>query len=243
MNEVFIVTSRDDLRCIRSHTVVVLPIGFRMGDDEVVAELARELETHTSLKTLVFGGSNVGGVGAVAIVNSLRSSISLTRLFLTGCCRTDRNAVGDEGAAAVANLLPGNKTLQELRLNKNNIGNEGTIALANALKMNSTLVSLSLELNRIGVEGANAILDAVTPTRNVTRYNSTLRKIFLCGNEDIPMKLEKKIYSTVQTNRRRHADGSFRLTRLYILVQSYVEYRASPLATSFWCHACGRNNE
>jgi Ran GTPase-activating protein (RanGAP) involved in mRNA processing and transport len=242
MNEEFIVTSREDFRCIRLHTAVRLPMCFCIGNEGAIA-IAREIEKHSSLTDLVFCGNNIGDEGAMAIANALKDKTTLTRLGLTRNRFYRGNTLTDVGAIATAELLRGNNTLRELWLSENNIGNEGAVALANVLKMNSTLMTLSLGSNQIGEEGANAILRAVTPTRNMTKYNSILGTIFLQGNKDIPKKLEAKIYATIQANRRRHINGAFRLSRVYILVHAYVEYRASPLATSFWYHACGRNNE
>ena len=85
------------------------------------------------------------------------------------------NAVGDEGATALASMLTVNKTLQALYLSDNAIGDEGATALASMLTVNKTLQTLYLGLNDIGVEGATALASMLT-------VNKTLQELNLSDN-------------------------------------------------------------
>ena len=59
------------------------------------------------------------------------------------------NAIGDEGAAALAKALRINLTLQTLRLDHNDIGDKGATSLCEGLKSNPTLQTLCLCGNNI----------------------------------------------------------------------------------------------
>ena len=54
-----------------------------------------------------------------------------------------RNAIGDTGAADLADALKSNKTLTKLNLDGNYIGDTSATSLADALESNKTLPKLS----------------------------------------------------------------------------------------------------
>ncbi|OQR94553.1 hypothetical protein ACHHYP_01137 [Achlya hypogyna] len=64
-----------------------------------------------------------------------------------GCCQVlnlCRNALGDDGAVSIAQLLTRNASITKVDLSCNGIGDRGALALAEMLVGNSTLVSLNL---------------------------------------------------------------------------------------------------
>jgi len=63
------------------------------------------------------------------------------------------NGFGDVGAAACAEMLKENKTLEELILSNNRIRMEGSVALAGAVSENSTLKVLRLQYNELSDDG------------------------------------------------------------------------------------------
>jgi hypothetical protein len=91
---------------------------------------------------------------------------SLTILSMPG------NAIGDEGAAALATALEKNITLRDIYLESNGIGNEGAAALAVSLQVNTSLTSIGLY--------SNAIDDAKRNSVNaLAARNKRFRKMFL----------------------------------------------------------------
>ena len=85
------------------------------------------------------------------------------------------NKIGDEGAAAIAKALRGNKVLTDLNLRLNNIGDKGAAALGKALEVNGVLTNLDLWNNNIGDEGATALASAL-------RVNAVLKTLDLYAN-------------------------------------------------------------
>ena len=83
--------------------------------------------------------------------------------------------IGDEGAAAIAKALRGNKVLTDLNLRLNNIGDKGAAALGKALEVNGVLTNLDLWNNNIGDEGAKALASAL-------RVNAVLKTLDLYAN-------------------------------------------------------------
>ena len=63
------------------------------------------------------------------------------------------NAIGDDGAKAIAEALKVTAVLTELSLYRNNIGDDGAKAIAEALKVNAVLTKLDLEYNNMGDAG------------------------------------------------------------------------------------------
>ncbi|KAJ4454125.1 putative NOD3 protein [Paratrimastix pyriformis] len=110
------------------------------------------------------------------------------------------NRFGDEGARAIANVLPQNRTLRELYIHGNAISDDGALAFAAALPRNETLqvvsclstqhapssfllpdlddgdMQLSIGMNLIGDKGACALA-------HVLNMNGTLSELHLEENQ------------------------------------------------------------
>ena len=88
-----------------------------------------------------------------AVAALRRHDTTLTDLELA------ERAIGDDGAAALADAVKVSATLTSLTLVCNSIGDAGAAALADAVKVSATLTTLSL--------GSNSISDAATEAASV----------------------------------------------------------------------------
>ena len=77
----------------------------------------------------------------------------------------------DEGAAAIARALHGNRVLKSLNLRGNKIRDEGAAAIGEALRGNGVLTDLNLYNNNIGPEGGVAIGKALAVNGVLTNLN------------------------------------------------------------------------
>ena len=71
------------------------------------------------------------------------------------------NAVDADGAAALADALASSTSLKILNLSDNYIGAAGALSLASALRQNQSLVELRARANELGDEGVGAICEAL----------------------------------------------------------------------------------
>ena len=86
---------------------------------------------------------------------------SLTALSL------GQNAIGADGASAIANALYRNDSLRTLKLEGNGVGEQGGRALSDALRINETLACLDLSRNGIGDEGASELAECLKESRTL----------------------------------------------------------------------------
>ena len=121
--------------------------------------------------------NDIGATVFASLLHKQHSALSpiatLTKLNLSKC------AIGDEGAAAIAESLKGwqlHVGLKELNLCINNIADLGAVAIANALKENKVLSLLNLINNCIRLDGGRAFC------RTLEAYNDTLNEFTLDGN-------------------------------------------------------------
>ena len=95
------------------------------------------------------------------------------------CLQLDlsRNAVGPEGAKAIADALRVNAPLTLLNLGGNKVGDDGATAIAQAVKSNTTckLAELGLNNNGIGTAGAEALADMLSVSASLTTVNTRSR--------------------------------------------------------------------
>jgi Ran GTPase-activating protein (RanGAP) involved in mRNA processing and transport len=101
----------------------------------------------------------------VSTLDALKVDTSVTSIYLSG------NAIGDEGASALADALMVNTSVTSIDLSSNQISDMGASALADALKVNRLVTSINLAGNGIGAEGAFALADALKENTSVTTIN------------------------------------------------------------------------
>ena len=77
-----------------------------------------------------------------------------------------RNAIGDEGTAALSEALKSNNTLETLVLTSNNIRAAGAQSLADMLQVNRALTALDVQGNKLG-DGSGALADAVSESQQI----------------------------------------------------------------------------
>jgi Ran GTPase-activating protein (RanGAP) involved in mRNA processing and transport len=199
------------------HDETKLDVSYKKIGAEQAKQLAKELATNTTLKSLALHANCIGDDGAAAIAIALQASTSLEALNL------GYNGICDVGMTAIAQTLTLNNSLKELRLGGNMIGtsglrslafalkvntglttlsifncsidDKGAAILADVLKSNTTLATLYLFINKIGDVGAQAILDILV------EYNTTLTNLDLDGNANISPTLFSAIKRMVAANK------------------------------------------
>eukprot|EP01104_Vermistella_antarctica_P020132 TRINITY_DN840_c0_g1_i1.p1 TRINITY_DN840_c0_g1~~TRINITY_DN840_c0_g1_i1.p1 ORF type:complete len:1486 (-),score=419.48 TRINITY_DN840_c0_g1_i1:95-4552(-) len=143
--------------------------GNSIGDDGAIAILkAVAKNKHLPLYRLDMQLNDLGS-GVVKIIDPIFQETAISHLNLSF------NRLGDEGARAVASILPRTPFLHALLLEGNGITFEGANLLANALIHNKSLAALSLANNRIENKGAIAFA-------RVLEVNNTLSTLLLSGN-------------------------------------------------------------
>ncbi|MBU4269368.1 hypothetical protein KKE07_00635, partial [Candidatus Dependentiae bacterium] len=199
-------------------TLTILSFSFYLHDftmtKERIIELAKVLETNTSLTNLLYlAGNNIGPEGAFALAKALETNKSLTNLYLssnnigpTGAIALAKalekntslttldlyyNSIGPEGDFALAKALETNKSLTTLELSNNNLGNKGDFALAKALETNKSLTNLYLSCNNIGPTGAIAFAKALEINKSLTTLDLAVNNIGPAGAIALAKALEK----------------------------------------------------
>ena len=106
-------------------------------------------------------------------ITSLEEFLGLTESKKNEVTKIDLSgqSIGDARAAALAEVLKGNKSVTIIDLSGNNIGDTGAAAIAEALRVNKTVTSVNLFYNDIGDTGAAAIADALRVNETVTRVD------------------------------------------------------------------------
>lgn len=107
--------------------------------------------------SLAYRDNRVGSGGVSVLFESLAQNPSLTRVQL------NENQIGDQGAEALAMVLPSMTTFCfDLWLIHNRLGNKGAAALADALSSCAALTGLFLGGNEIGDQGAAAFAQVLS---------------------------------------------------------------------------------
>jgi Leucine Rich repeat len=156
------------------------------GGDEVVewrAELD-EVVQWGGQEVLDLMNMSIGDTGAVEVAEKLGGGSNKVRgLYLSN------NGISDVGAAAIAELLRGDKIVEDVTLAWNDIGADGMAALADALRHNTTLRDLKVFGNR-GVDperGTEAEVAAgVESLLAAIAVNTTLERVVV--NDFSPQK-------------------------------------------------------
>ena len=148
----------------------ILDLSGNRFTSQGAAILATHLAKSASLKMLDLSFNRLSDSGLRPLVDILSRNppLSLRKLFL------NKNAISNDGARSLANLLQTNQTLEELWLSDNEIGNAGVQHLTHVLAYcNKTLKVLVLSSNIFITDSSiNPIVKALT-------YNQTLEKLFL----------------------------------------------------------------
>ncbi len=108
-----------------------------------------------SLRELYAGGCKLGPRGIASLLAPGFRALTILRI--------SDNALGDLGAAAVAQFLlhHGGRTLEELWMYRNEIKEAGALELAKGLTGSYTLLSIDVNGNLFGPSGTVALLDAL----------------------------------------------------------------------------------
>ncbi|KAL8175282.1 UNVERIFIED_CONTAM: hypothetical protein K2H54_018005 [Gekko kuhli] len=101
------------------------------------------------------------------------------------------NEIGDEGAAALSNVLPGLRSLEMLNLSQNKITNLGAEKLANALPSLPSLKTLSVYNNSIGDAGAEDFAKVLPELTSLRVLNVQCNKITAAGAQRLTDSLRK----------------------------------------------------
>jgi Ran GTPase-activating protein (RanGAP) involved in mRNA processing and transport len=132
-------------------------------------QLAKDLATNTTLKTLQLRWNEFGDEGTIALAGALGVNKTLAALSLYD------NEIGDAGMAALADALMRNDSLKEFSSGGNSFSSVAWTSLANALKINTGLTTLFVYDNSIDAEGVTILADAL-------KVNKTLQYLDLRNN-------------------------------------------------------------
>lgn len=120
------------------------------GGAQCLAELLRT--PATTLQVLQLHGNYFGAAGVAAICEAVKTNKELLRLTI------GNNHATDDAAHAIAAMLEGNYTLEELDLRLNSLTAVGVKTIAQqGLAKNTSLRSLTLSGNQVGPVGANEL--------------------------------------------------------------------------------------
>lgn len=122
----------------------------------------------TSIETLNLASCGLTHEGIKVLCNYMKTNTTITDLLVWG------NAIGDEGARHIADMLRVNKTLQSLNLsNYTSIGPEGLRHLAEGLAANDTLNSLILFFNYFEDGHLQSLFQGLYTNRGLETINLT----------------------------------------------------------------------
>ena len=148
--------------------------GLEMGVEHIIATTIRRC---TNLRKIMLTDSNISYEQLLAIVEAVRGHHSLEQLYLYG------NGIGNAGCIAIATLLSDpNSNINHINLGRNAIDNEGATILANVLANNTKLRNLYMYHNPIdqGTEDAFArILCNKSSIKQIYSSNHTLKELSL----------------------------------------------------------------
>jgi hypothetical protein len=81
----------------------------------------------------------------------------------------DMNAIGSNGASAIADALKVNSSLINLLIQHNGIGDKGALAFVDALKVNTSVTKIDLEGNEISATGKLTVENLLERNRRFRR--------------------------------------------------------------------------
>ncbi|XP_060116635.1 MHC class II transactivator [Heteronotia binoei] len=150
---------------------------------------SREIPAITDLQHLEFAlGPDCGLKGFKKLVEILGAFPALRHLDLDS---QKENEIGDEGAAALSNVLPRLHSLKTLNLSQNKITNLGAKKLADALPSLTSLKTLSVYNNSIGDAGAENFAQVLPLLSSLRVLNVQCNKITAAGAQRLTDSLRK----------------------------------------------------
>lgn len=160
-----------------SHNQLNADVGVRLADffnnpikcREIDTENETEIITETDKRTRLFYLDVSYNLFTSKTTEALIEPVTYSYL---GYLDISGNEIGDEGAAHIASILTGSKTLVEVHLADNKITPQGGVLIAKALRENQVLTTLNLSKNRLEDATAFSIAEVLT-------VNSTLRTLTL----------------------------------------------------------------
>jgi hypothetical protein len=107
------------------------------------------LKTNTNLLSVELANTGIDNAAARVLAQALGEGGNATLTALN----IERNHVASEGIVALAEMIPQNKTLRELKLAYQfvTIGSQAEVELAEALEHNTTLTKLTLDARQVRV--------------------------------------------------------------------------------------------
>lgn len=132
-------------------------------DDDDAEFIAAELASDIMLEKLSLCENKIGGTGARALTEDLKTNSTLKILYL------NMNQIDDGGGIAFASVLEMNSTLQEIDLSSNQIGNAGAAKIMEALKKNPGL-KIYLAKNSNIDDATSAAIDSLVKMNYKDRF-------------------------------------------------------------------------
>jgi len=181
----FIRASQDDPSIYHSIRLDLLQNCFGDEGARVIADAIADGTVQDKAQTIVDIGlekNRIGNEGLLYISNMLHENNTLHTL------RLGKNDISYEGVMkSLVPVLKQNTTLRVLDLSGNrHIGDLGAAALADALSFNQTLETMILTKCSITEEGAKRLLQALynytSPSAVLEQSNHTLRELIVCQN-------------------------------------------------------------
>eukprot|EP01133_Synstelium_polycarpum_P013408 gene13408-15792_t len=153
----------DGARCIFS------TIKFHARPNAIQPKDYRLLLSHCdSIRSISFDKNQLSFCDTVVISKHIRETSTLAELKMPG-------SFDCKGFMLFCEALRVNQSLTLLDISSNPMSTESVIAITDTLKTNRTLTLLDMSFNAIGVNGGLIA--------EMLRYNTTLRSLFLIGNE------------------------------------------------------------
>jgi hypothetical protein len=153
--------------------LIKLSIVENVVDDLSVARsFSDALKSHSTLERLIFKKC---GLNIIPILGGILEACGRIKVLVI-----EKNNVGSEAVALIANFIRSNKNLETLRLKYNDITDNDTNLLAAALKKNTNLKRMDLQNNNITEEGEKILLKALydpTSMDSIVDSNHTCRAL------------------------------------------------------------------
>ena len=145
-----------------NHTLTSIDLrDNNIGDDGAQA-LAEMLKVNQALTSINLGDNKIREMGGRALADALKVNCSLDSINLGSVTMfLPNNAIGDNGAQAIAKTLEENHTLTSISLRDNRISDDGAQALIKVLQKNQTLTSICVDSNRMSYTSAEKIVAIV----------------------------------------------------------------------------------